>query len=135
MAKQVYRTGSHAVFSIQLHVYFVCEYRRKALTPEMISRIREVTNLICEKRGCALIEFGGESDHVHLLVDMHPDNNIAAFFGSIKAATSRILRSEFPDEVNRFYRKGFWGRQKYYRSVGGAPLEVLMQYIDAHPHD
>lgn len=101
----------------------------------MVARVREVTEHICQKRGCILMEFGAEPDHVHLLVDMNPDNNISAFFGSIKSATSRILRQEFPGEVNKFYRKGFWGRQKYYRSAGGAPLEKLKQYIDAHPHD
>ncbi|BAU10346.1 transposase IS200-family protein [Leptolyngbya sp. NIES-3755] len=135
MAKQEYRSGAHCIYSIQLHSYFVCKYRRKALTPEMISRVREVIEFICHKRNCILLEFGGEADHVHLLIDLHPDNNISAFFGSLKSATSRILRSEFPDKVNKFYRTGFWGRQKYYRSAGGAPLNVLMQYIDAHPHD
>ena len=82
-----------------------------------------------------MVEYGGESDHIHLLVDVHPDNNLSDLFGSIKSATSRILRKEFAEHVNRFYRKGFWGRQKYYRSVGGAPLEVLKKYIDDHPHD
>lgn len=113
----------------------VCKYRYKALTPEMIIRAREVVERICEARQCVLLEYGGEPDHVHLLVDLHPDNNISDFFGSIKSATSRILRSEFPAEVGKHYRKGFWGRQKYYRSAGGAPLAVLMRYIDAHSHD
>lgn len=135
MAKQDYRSGSHCIYSIQLYSYFVCKYRRQALTPEMIARVREIIEYICQKRNCILLEFGGEADHVHLLIDLHPDNNISAFFGSLKSATSRLLRSEFPDEVNKFYRQGFWGRQKYYRSAGGAPLEKLKQYIDAHPHD
>lgn len=135
MAKTEYRTGSHSIFSIQIHFYCVCKYRRKALTPEMISRAREVVERICEARQCLLLEYGGEADHIHLLVDLHPDNNISDFFGSVKSATSRILRQEFTAQVQKFYRKGFWGRQKYYRSAGGAPLAVLMQYIDAHPHD
>jgi REP element-mobilizing transposase RayT len=37
--------------------------------------------------------------------------------------------------VKKFYRQGFWGRQKYYRSAGGAPLAVLMRYIEAYNHD
>jgi len=135
MTKNEYRKGSHSIFSIQLHSYFVCKYRRKALTPEMIARTREIIERICEVNNCILVEYGGDADHVHLLVDLHPDNNIAAFFGSLKSATSRILRQEFPDLVNKFYREGFWGRQKYYRSAGGAPLEKLKQYIDGHPHD
>lgn len=135
MAAIEYRTGSHSVYSIHLHSYFVCKYRRNALTPEMISRAREVIERICEANNSILIEYGGEPNHVHLLIDLHPDNNISNFVGSLKSATSRILRQEFPAEVNKFYRKGFWGRQKYYRSAGGAPLEKLKRYIDAHPND
>ena len=135
MSKLQYRRGSHSIYSIHIHFYCVCKYRRKALTPEMISRAREIVEGICSARQCVLVEYGGEPDHIHLLVDLHPDNNISDFFGSIKSATSRILRQEFPTEVSKFYRAGFWGRQKYYRSAGGAPLEKLKQYIDAHPHE
>jgi putative transposase len=135
MAKLQYRKGSHSVFNIHLHTYFVCKYRRKALTPEMVKRCREVIERICTTNQCILIEFGAEEDHVHCLIDMHPDNNWSNFIGSLKSATSRILRQEFPKEVNRFYRSGFWGRQKYYWSVGGAPLLVLKQYIDNHSHE
>lgn len=135
MAQLQYRKGSHSVFSIHLHSYFVCKYRRKALTPEMISRCREVVERICTANNCILVEFGAEEDHVHLLLDIHPDNNISVLIGSLKSSTSRILRSEFPEEVNKFYRSGFWGRQKYYWSVGGAPLSVLKQYIENHSHE
>jgi putative transposase len=135
MSKLQYRKGSHSIYSIHLHSYFVCKYRRKALTPEMVKRCREVIERICDANQCILVEYGGEEDHLHLLIDLHPDNNPANFIGSLKSATSRILRSEFPAEVNQFYRFGFWGRQKYYWSVGGAPLSVLKQYIDGHSHD
>lgn len=135
MAKLQYRKGSHSVFSIHLHTYFVCKYRRKALTPEMIARCKEVVERVCVASQAELVEFGAEADHVHLLLDLHPDTNISVLIGSLKSSTSRILRSEFPKEVNTFYRSGFWGRQKYYWSVGGAPLSVLKQYIDAHNHE
>ncbi len=98
-------------------------------------RCKEVIERVCAASQAELVEFGAEADHVHLLLDLHPDTNISVLIGSLKSSTSRILRSEFPKEVNTFYRSGFWGRQKYYWSVGGAPLSVLKQYIDAHNHD
>ena len=77
-----------------------------------------------------LLEFGGESDHVHLLIGLHPDNNISKFAGAIKAASSRLIRKEFSEIVNKFYRKPvFWSGSYSVISAGGAPLEVLKKYI------
>ena len=44
-----------------------------------------------------LTEFGGEPDHVHLLIDLHPDNNISDLFASLKSAISRVLRKKVQD--------------------------------------
>ncbi|MGF1540772.1 MAG: transposase [Pleurocapsa sp.] len=70
---------------------------------------------------------------MHLLVDLHPDNNLSHLHGSLKSATSRILRKEFP-ELKRFCKKGLWGKQLYIRSAGGAPLATLKKYIESHTY-
>jgi len=45
-------------------------------------------------------------------------------------ATSQMVQKEFPDEYARFYwGTSLWGRQKFIVSCGGAPLEIVKQYI------
>lgn len=130
-----YRKGAHCVFSIQLHAYFVTAYRRKVLTHAMVERIQEIAGRALVKNQCALLECKGEDDHVHLLIDLHPGNNVSHLLGSIKSATSRILRKEFESELRPHFKswdKGLWGDQLYIRSAGGAPLSVLEQYIQSH---
>lgn len=129
-----YRKGNHCVFSLQAHVYFVVKYRRKVLTPAMFGRIQEVSGRVLHKNRCVLLEFGGESDHVHLLVDLHPDNNWSQLFGSVKSASSRIIGKEFAGEIRPVISKGLWGKQLYLRSAGGAPLSKLQDYISSHSH-
>lgn len=130
MPKSTLRRGSHSVFNIQLHIVFVTKYRRKVITAPMIERLREIFAKICIGQKCILVSFNGEADHVHLLVDTHPDNNIAAFIGSMKAASSRLLRKEFADIVQKTYWKSvFWSDSYCCISSGGAPLEVLKKYI------
>ncbi len=80
------RKGSHSVFSVRLHFVFVTHYRRKVITAPMLERLREMMWQVCRKMGCELIEFSGEADHVHALVDFHPKNSISAVAGSLKAA-------------------------------------------------
>jgi putative transposase len=131
----VYRKGSHCIFSIQLHIYFVTAYRRKCLSQAMSERFQEVAARVLLKNQCILLECKGEGDHVHLLIDVHPDNNLSTLLGSVKSATSRILRKEFESELRPYFKnwsKGLWGDQLYLRSAGGAPIETLKAYINAH---
>ncbi len=130
-----YRKGAHCIFSIQLHTYFVVSYRRKVLSQTMVERLQEVAANVCIKNNCLLLECKGDADHVHLLIDLHPDNNISTLLGAIKSATSRILRKEFESELRPHFpnwKKGLWGDQLYIRSAGGAPLSVLEEYIQSH---
>jgi putative transposase len=130
-----YRKGAHCIFSLQVHTYFVTMYRKKCLSQEMVERINDIAGNVLIKNKCILSECKGEGDHVHLLIDMHPDNNISRLLGSIKSATSRGIRKEFDTELKTFYpnlKTGLWGAQLYVRSAGGASVEILQQYIQAH---
>jgi putative transposase len=126
MAKQSYRKASHCVFSIHLHIYFVPKYRRHVFTAAMVERLEAIFTRVLEKKKCMLEECGAEDDHIHILIDLHPDNNISNLVGSLKSASSRILRQEFSEELSQFYWKSvLWGSQYFVSSTGGAPIEVL----------
>ncbi|MDM9379736.1 IS200/IS605 family transposase [Chlorogloeopsis sp. ULAP01] len=133
--KTKFRKASHAVFSIHLHVILVAKYRKDVITQDILSKLQEVLSRVCEKRKCMLLEFSGEENHVHLLIDFHPDNNISQLVGSLKSASSRIIRKEFQDYLKSFYWKAkdpsFWTDAYSVVSVGGAPLEIVKEYIRA----
>lgn len=124
--------ASHSVYAIHLHIYFVTKYRHKFLTALMIARIKEVMAGICQKHKSFILESGAEPDHIHLLVDLHPDNNISQLVKSLKSATSQMIQSEFAAEFQSTYPgTALWGRQKFIVSCDGAPLEIIQQYIAA----
>ena len=124
------RKGSHSVFSVQLHMVFVTKYRRKVITAAMLERLKEIFANICIKTKCQLTEFSGEADHVHLLVDFHPDNRLSALIGSMKSGSSRIIQKEFADDLSKVYRQpAFWSGSYYVASTDGAPIERVKAYI------
>ena len=126
------RTGSHVVFSIHLHVVFVTKYRRQVLTDAMIEDASHVFQRILEANNSYLKECNGESDHVHLLIDLHPDNNISDLISSLKSASSRVLRQKYSSIIKQFYwgdKAKLWHDSKCIVSSGGAPLEVVKKYI------
>ncbi len=58
---------------------------------------------VLESWNCRLEEFGGEEDHVHLLIGIHPALNISGLVNNLKSATSRKVRNQFQSHVAQFY--------------------------------
>ncbi|ELS00280.1 IS200/IS605 family transposase, partial [Gloeocapsa sp. PCC 73106] len=99
------RKSSHAVFCIHLHIVLVTKYRRKVITPEILKRLGEIFQDVCNRNNSRLIEFNGENDHCHLLVDIAPNNNISVLIKSLKSASSMVIRKEFTSYLKQFYWK------------------------------
>lgn len=126
------QSKSHAVFNIKLHVVFVTKYRRKILTPEVLDYLKEAFSDCLSAWNCKLVEFGGEPDHVHLLIDIHPALDISVLINNLKTASARRTRNRFTDHLAKFYSKPlFWHRAYFVGSVGGATLETVRAYVDA----
>ena len=126
------RSSSHAVFNLKLHIVFVTKYRRKTLTPELLEYLRVAFGDCLKAWRCKLIEFGGEEDHVHVLVDIHPALDISVLINNLKTASARRARARFAEHLRKFYWKPlFWHRAYFVGSVGGATLETVRAYVDA----
>jgi putative transposase len=109
---------------------FVTKYRKKVITAQILERLREIFSRLCQNQKSELLEFSGEEDHVHLLVDISPDVSLSKLVNTLKTISSRMIRKEFADHINKFYWKPvFWTGAYCVISAGGAPLEVLKTYI------
>lgn len=130
--KDINRSSSHAVFSIKLHIVFVTKYRRMTLTPALLDYLETAFSEILGAWRCKLLQFGGESDHIHMLVDIHPALNISVLINNLKTASARRARNRFAEHLALFYKKPlFWHRAYYVDSVGGATLEQVRAYVEA----
>ena len=131
MNNQDLKTLNHCIYSLQYHLVLVTKYRRKVINKPMLSRLEEIFHRLLNQWDCELIEFNGESDHVHLLISTNPKTQSSKLVNNLKTVTSRLIRKEFEEQVNRVYLKPvFWSRTYCLLSVGGAPLSVLKQYIE-----
>lgn len=60
------------VLRFHLHLVLVTKYRRKIITGDLLRRLEEIFHSTCLKWESRIVEFNGESDHVHLLIDYNP---------------------------------------------------------------
>jgi putative transposase len=125
------RTGRHCAFALHTHLVFVTKYRHKVFADRHLKRMEEIMRAVCADFETELVEFNGEDNHVHLLVNFPPKVAVSKLVNSLKGVSSRRLRQEFPDLVRHYYRANrLWSGSYFAGSVGGAPLSVLRQYIE-----
>ena len=122
----------NAVFSLKYHVIIVVKYRRKAFVRKAIlERLKEIAVKIGAAQGVTIEEMNGEPDHIHLLISTMPRTEPCQFINSLKSATSRLLKIEFPEVAKAIWGKEtLWSPSYFICTVGGAPLEVLKAYIE-----
>jgi REP element-mobilizing transposase RayT len=72
----------------------VTKYRREAFTKEVIDDLRGIFASICSDFESKLLEFDGEDDHVHLLVNYPPKVAVSALVNSLKGVSSRMIRKK-----------------------------------------
>ena len=65
-----WRTGRSCLYKNYVHLVFFTKYRRDVFTKEMLDSTKEVIKETCEQMQCELLEFGGEGDHIHLMVSV-----------------------------------------------------------------
>ena len=120
----------HCVYRLHYHIGFVTKYRRKALTSDILDDAEEWLAAVCKAWGGQLSEFNGETDHVHLLVELPPTAELSRFVNNAKTVSSRRIRAKYANHVRRFFHKPvLWSRSYCVISCGGAPLEIVKQYI------
>ncbi|KAA2259490.1 IS200/IS605 family transposase [Solihabitans fulvus] len=125
------RTGRHCVFALHAHLVFVTKFRHKVFTGRHLTRMEEIMRAVCEDFETTLVEFNGEANHVHLLVNFPPKIALSRLVNSLKGVSSRRMRQEFPDLVRHYWRAPrLWSGSYFAGSVGGAPISVLRQYIE-----
>ncbi len=64
-------------------------------------------------------------DHLHLLLDINPKDNVTEIVNKIKGYTSFGLSQEFS-----VFKKPLWSPSKFISSVGAVTLDVVKKYIE-----
>jgi putative transposase len=88
------RTGRSCVFILHVHLVFVTKYRRKVFSKQILTDLKAIFEDICNDFESQLVEFEGEGDHVHLLVNYPPKVAISKLVNSLKGVSSRLIRKK-----------------------------------------
>lgn len=125
------RRGRSCVFLLHVHLVFVTKYRRSVFTRESLAALREIFLEVCRDFEAVLVEFEGEKDHVHLLVNYPPKVSVSRLVNSLKGVSSRMIRLKgYASVQQHLWGKALWSPSYFAGACGGAPLSVIRQYIE-----
>ncbi|WP_194847646.1 IS200/IS605 family transposase, partial [Candidatus Neptunochlamydia vexilliferae] len=123
--------GRSCVFLLHTHLVFVTKYRKRVFTKRVLKELREIFQKVCQDFQAELIEFEGEYDHVHLLINYPPKVAISNLVNSLKGVSSRLIRKKgYPSVQKALWGNNFWSPSYFAGSCGGAPISIIRQYIE-----
>ena len=67
----------------------------------------------------------------HVMFKAQPTTELSKFINAYKSASSRLIKKEFPFIKSQLWKEYFWSRSFCLLTSGGAPIEVLRQYIES----
>ena len=123
-----YKSNNNVVYSSKYHVVWCPKYRRKVLVGPVKKRLFELMHKAALRYRAELIALEILPDQVHLLVEVDPQFGIHRLVKYIKGVTSHDLRKEFDSLRTRL--PSLWTNSYFVSTVGGAPLEVIKQYVE-----
>jgi REP element-mobilizing transposase RayT len=86
---------------MHVHLIFVTKYRRKVFTKQILDELKKIFVNICIDFETDLVEFEGEGDHVHLLINYPPKVTISKLVNSLKGVSSRLIRKkQYPSTLS-----------------------------------
>lgn len=123
--------SNHSVFLMYYHLVLVVKYRRNVFTDRISEYAKDIFVRICSSYNITLEEWNHDQDHVHIMFRAHPNTEISKFINAYKSASSRLIKKDFPEVRRRLWKEMFWSRSFCLLTTGGAPIEVIRQYIES----
>lgn len=127
-----YKSNLNVVYSCKFHVIWCPKYRRPVLVEGVDVRLKEIIQNVAAECNSEILELEVMPDHVHLLVEVDPQFGIHRLIKLMKGRSSKLIREEFKWIKSRL--PTLWTNSYFVSTIGGAPLEVVKQYIEQQKH-
>jgi len=124
----VYRRERNSVTLLQAHLVCTTKYRRKCIDADGLLSIKASFERVASSMNFEILEFNGEDNHVHCLVEYPPVLSISKIFNHLKGVSSRCYKKEghkMPADSS------LWTNGKFAVSVGRATIETIKEYIQS----
>lgn len=123
------RKSYHSVYSLTYHLILVTKYRQKVITDDICEYLEELFIKIADNHGISMVEFNHDDDYIHILFSASPTTSLSKFINSFKSASSRKVKTQFPETKTKLWEEMFWSRSYYLSTCGELSMDSVQRYI------
>lgn len=131
MRKSTIKHARTCVYNVNYHIVWSVKYRRKVLTSEIESYLKDLFQEIAQEKEfeVAMMEVG-EQDHIHVFASAHPKIAPSYIVKMLKGISARKLFLKFPQLKKRVWGGHLWNNSFYIETVGSISEDVIRKYIE-----
>ena len=123
-------SGSHSIGQNMYHLEWCPKYRYNMFKREENKKLcEEVLYEVAKRYDIEITELSVMPDHIHTVVGIPPTMSVSKALQLLKGASSREIFKRRPHFRCRYPKGHFWSPGKFYRSVGDADAETVLQYV------
>jgi putative transposase len=112
------RQARDSVSDLKIHWVCVTKYRRPILTSESLALIEKSFAEVARKMDFQVLEFNGEVDHIHALIEFPSSLSVSQLVNALKRDSSR--RYGQAGYRKPYGKDALWSPSYFTSSVGGA---------------
>ena len=83
----------------------------------------------CKMNNWWIDEINILNNHVHLLIQIRPTNQLSQVVKILKGGTSRVIRKEFPELEEFLWGDNFWATGYFAETSGKMNYKQIKEYI------
>lgn len=115
---------SSTLTNLLCHVVFSTKHRRPLITDNLRNDLYNYMGGIIKNEGGILLEIGGISDHVHLLLKLKPVHSVSDIMRKVKGGSSKWINEQHKTNERFSWQDGYGAF-----SVSESQVNHVVQYI------
>ena len=127
-----FQYNRNAVFDMHYHLIIVTKYRHSIIDDDIFAELKDHAIKVFETGyNCKIEAMEHNKDHIHIVFSAQPQHCISDIVRAYKGSSSRNIKTKFAGKLKPYYWKDvFWSESYMLYTTGGAPLEIVKQYVE-----
>ena len=118
------RSTRHSMYNINYHLVWIPKYRHPVLTGEVADHLRDIFQIIAEKKGVEILSLEIMPDHIHLFISSPPQNAPSLLVNWFKGISARMYNYWYNQTPIK------WTNSYYVGTAGTVTAETIKRYIE-----
>lgn len=122
--------NTHSVFLLQYHLVLTSDRLQSIFTQDMISYLQDIFNNICGDYDIIEPAWSWTESVVAIDFRAKPSSEISKFINAYKSASSRRLKTAYPEIGSKLSRDRLWSQSFLLMTYGEVSEEAVRDFVE-----